>query len=363
MTDASEAADPDWSKATEFLSTKALAKALEEWSPAGEVVDPEYIEENLVFPLGPLANRVWDASVAHEKDIPMPKADEPRAPAGGRYGAPMADKEGMGGRGRFVSESKEGGRDGASKNSLFSPFEAPNADPRGGTPAETRSAAQAKPSPYRLFRFFDFDVQPGKQYVYRVCLAVANPNYDRKVSDLKAPELANDWYLKTKWSEPTSAVHVPLDTRLFVVSVKPARSNNEPSGQVLAAAWVHATGLELCKKFLVTRGQMANFGNENVDGTTVDFASDATIVDMRGGERLPGPRADAQFACGQMLILDPDGNLRVRDELDDAAQCQQLASEQPSEPSRARPGRADSKELDKLDDRGGKGRKYGGKYD
>ncbi|HET6881167.1 MAG TPA: hypothetical protein VFI31_13485 [Pirellulales bacterium] len=60
-------------------------------------------------------------------------------------------------------------------------------------PAEEEKKEQKPSGPppteivrYRLFRFFDFDVQPGKTYCYRVKLVALNPNYE-----LPARYLAN----------------------------------------------------------------------------------------------------------------------------------------------------------------------------
>ncbi len=353
----SEAANPDWSKATEFISTKATAKAMEEWSPAGEVLNPEYIEQNLVFPLGPLVNRTWDASVAHEPEIPMPKAVDPVQERGGRATGPLT------GKGGFVFADKGGRRDamGADANVDSTPFgsvDATAAERRGAGRADVATAQQPKPSSYKLFRFFDFDVEPGKQYVYRVRLGVQNPNHGQPISNLKTPELAKATFLKTKWSDPTSAIPVPRDTRLFAVSVKPPRGYNEPSGQIMAVSWVHDKGLELYKDFGVIRGQVANYLKETVSGTSVDFISDATIVDMRGGERLPGSRRNTMYASGQILILDPAGNLRLHDELDDAPDRERVISEQTVEEGRGvTPGRTGGKGLEMIDNSGSKGKR------
>ena len=75
---AADAANPDWSKATKFVSTKAIDEASQEWSTSqdADIVAPEYLDKRLVFPLPPLVNRAWDASVAHEPEIPVEKIGE-----------------------------------------------------------------------------------------------------------------------------------------------------------------------------------------------------------------------------------------------------------------------------------------------
>ena len=67
-------------------------------------------------------------------------------------------------------------------------------------PARKASGAGAKPNPqrpggqgdpagpkrdYRLFRFIDYTVEPGKQYRYRVKLTLQNPNRDVPINSLR----------------------------------------------------------------------------------------------------------------------------------------------------------------------------------
>ena len=115
-------------------------------------------------------------------------------------------------------------------------------------PAEAENRIEEKKAPaYKLFRFFDFSVEPGKQYVYRVCLALQKPQRGLKPAFLKNPELAKDTFLKTKWSDPSPAIAVPRDTRILLVSVKPPRPGGEPSGEILMTKWVEQTGAEVFK--------------------------------------------------------------------------------------------------------------------
>ena len=63
-----------------------LDKAYEipkQWSgTTQEVVAAKYVDEALVYPLGPLVNRPWDASVAHPPEIPLSSAAEGSTSAG-----------------------------------------------------------------------------------------------------------------------------------------------------------------------------------------------------------------------------------------------------------------------------------------
>jgi hypothetical protein len=346
-----EAADPDWKKATSVPLTRAVETAQVEWSASAgvEVVAPAYTDSRLTFPLPPLVNRGWDPSVAHEPEIPAQRSTER---AMGEPGNPMGLPRGgpVGNIRRPMLPILDGrDREPTAEGSAFDPEAAKPTEPRPNLTVETNDPREQKKPPYKLFRFFDFSVEPGKQYVYRVCLALENPNWKRKPALLVKPELANDQFLKTKWSEPSSVISVPRDTSILLVSVKSAvRANSEPSGQILVTKWLQRKGAEVFKEFTVTRGQVANFPDievrvgggrrttGNVGGVPtfsvsggrvkVNFFSGATAVDFRGGERLPGRRGSTLNAAGEILLLDSDGTLMVRNELDDTPAYEQLTS-------------------------------------
>ena len=124
-------------------------------------------------------------------------------------------------------------------------------------------------------------MEPNKQYVYRVCLALGNPNQGVKPAFLKKPELAKETYLKTKWSEPSPVIAVPRDTRILLVSVKPPRAGGEPTGEILITKWVEQTGVEVfIKESPIVRGQVLNFPDRT--GKTIG-GSAARQPDTRRG--------------------------------------------------------------------------------
>jgi hypothetical protein len=179
-------------------------------------------------------------------------------------------------------------------------------------------------SPYRLFRFFDFNVEPGKRYVYRVQLALKNPNEGKKASWLEKPELAKGKYVFTKWSDPSPVISVPRDSRILLASVKPPRGSADAGAEILATSWLKKNGSEAHKDFSVGRGQVANYLDQPVGDNKVSFRTEMAIVDIRGGEKLPGRARKALTVPGQILVLEPDGTLVVRNELDDLPACDAL---------------------------------------
>ena len=66
-------------------------------------------------------------------------------------------------------------------------------------------------------------------------------------------------------------------------------------------------------------GDQGFMPNPTVAGTEwiVNYYSKAIAIDFRGGENLSGRRGSELLSVGEILLLDADGNLVVRNELDD----------------------------------------------
>ncbi len=76
--------------------------------------------------------------------------------------------------------------------------------------------------------------------------------------------------------------------------------------------------------------------------TGVDFDSQSFVVDMMGGQRMPYSSADkTYYAPSEMIVMDIDGNIQVRDALDDHTEYrhalfkedESLSDAQPKKPS------------------------------
>lgn len=388
---------PDWTKATKIVSSKEIDRWSQQWSSTKEteLVAPQYLEPRLVFPLGPLVNRRWDADVAHEPKIPVQRASDRTQglegrggaagirPAGGRMGNEMLGVAGGGLANRMLGGDARGGGQVDTDGTPFGEEEA------AGNRKERDEAVQedvqdARNPEYRLLRFFDFNVEPGKRYVYRVCLGLQNPNYGVRTADLANADLAKKSWLQTKWSDPSPAISVLRDTQVLLSSVKPGRGYAEPSAEIVLTTWLQRKGVEVYKDFTVTRGQVANYTgqsgtiagggsvrNNEVNAAPVrtrglagggaleaimgrgaaapgpagaarqpqtqtttsssntqraNFLSDAIVIDMRGGDKLQGVgrRTSDLTSGGEILLFDAEGRLVIHDELDDEAARDQL---------------------------------------
>ncbi len=340
-----------------------------------EIVDPRFLDGNLLaFPLPPLVGREWGREVTHS-DVPLAidaveleedKAEteeakpatteeptdlfggsapgvagmgaQPPGYAGGRggYGGGRGGYGGgpggygaepgmMGGRGGYGGEESYGGGG--------------YGGGRGGMGQTGNPQA-----PHWLLRFFDFSVEPGKKYKYRVRLAVLDPNQsfggrrvDLDVLDkdamarVKQAKAANKSRITpfrlTEWSKPSRTVSIPLAGTVYVAAAKPAsdRFNDEPKTTLLVSSFGNERGkaIQAAKEKDFQRGSVANMTEDTEvladQGRAIDplkafkFQTDITVADIHGGERLT--RSETRPA--RILLLGPAGQLFVQEEVDD----------------------------------------------
>lgn len=231
-------------------------------------------------------------------------------------------------------------------------------------PADAKAVSDKPPEPppieivrYRLFRFFDFDVEPGVVYRYRVKLVALNPNYEVPARFLATPEMAEDLFREGAWSSPSSAVAVTEGTRLLAGSVAPGglATNDTPINQAaddqdsdmvapLAKILIHYFDFAMSRGVNVLvdagRGSLLNQANvaltpvessaapsakkkgagaatsEGAPELTLDVLTDAVVVDLFGGDELPGVRD--RSIPGHVLVLDRYGTYKTLLQANDA---------------------------------------------
>jgi len=405
----------------------AMIQAQQFRSNVQEVVDQRFLRNPptayLAFPLPPVVNHTWGDEVAHPPLIPLGRMN----PYGMMAGEPgMAEGPGMvggpgtpGGAGKPTAKPKPKPDVPAAKPAAELP-DAPMLAPGGqgfgpgmmnpgmggmepGTPMpmmgigsegvapmmgnvsggpyplgspESSSGMMAE-TRVRLFRFFDFTVEPGKRYKYRVKLMFTNPNFGLPIRILKNPEMATLKFLEAEeWSETREVVTVPRDSRVLAGPVKPsAWSTVEPKGTIGIAFFDMKSGAQQFEEFKdVMRGQLLNYTGRPLQGTEpptsammsemdpmmmgaspemppdlmysgekpakkpkrtkpaptedkgekVDYFTETILLDMCGGAKLPGKDRESTEP-GRYLLLDPEGNLVVFNELDFETEYKALA--------------------------------------
>jgi hypothetical protein len=107
---------------------------------------------------------------------------------------------------------------------------------------------------HMLFRFFDFSVQPGKHYRYRVKLVLANPNYGMLPHFLEKDGMEKVKALEADWSDPSPVVSVPLDSQVLAVAAK-----SDGTANLMVVRFQETDGVAAAEEFAtVQRGQFLN---------------------------------------------------------------------------------------------------------
>jgi hypothetical protein len=346
-----------------------------------DVVDDRYLDYVLTFPLPPLAGRDWGADVTHS-DIPLLKDTPPleeelqplaeqlpstkpedmdsfqstdpnqqfgpaargyegesRGIFGGGRGGYEGGYEGGYGRGgmsygRGGMEGGEYGRGGRGGGYGYEGGGRGGMMSGGGVRAATQKTTVVKGVDFWLLRFFDFSVEPGKRYKYRVKLVLADPNYGLQ-ANLLAPSVLDrkdrkDHRFVEEWSEPSSTVGIPLAGSVRLVQVKPQSDegiNQEPAAKLLVESFDvddKGNAIQAAREVdNLRRGYVANLTARRQeyllpDGRAIDqvesfkFHTGITLLDVAGGEAMGRETLPAK-----VLLMGPAGELYVRNELDD----------------------------------------------
>lgn len=372
-------AETDWQDVNVL---KALMDARKEWATQYpvELADPEKVNPFLAMPLPPLVTRNWGDEVVHAPEIerldpqamqdtimmrykeleeakksaakegqtangegsgseqqPLPPGptDAPEdswdsvlgGTAGGYGGSPYGRSggEGVGRMPGGYGGSPYGGSSPYGGRSSGSPY---GGSPYGGSAygAGPGMTGSMTPPEHFLLRFFDFTVDSGKSYVYRVRLRMANPNWQLPANQLENPSLKNDQYIYGDWSEITDAARVPGDDALLAGEALTSGGPFEPSAKVILEHFDQEKGVMTSVADKVVRGQMANSKKQDIKYIDpiklkvetfedVEVDTGMTVVDILGGGRI-GKNA-AKLAPSRLLTMDSDGNFEIREELTD----------------------------------------------
>ncbi len=366
---------------------KLVAAAQQFWAGgiAPDVVDDRFRDYTLTLPLPPLVGREWGANVTHPdiplaidtpplEDVTAPSATQPQQPqpatsspfgsanpgqAGpgsvpgmNSYGAgrPMGEFSGRpGGRfqGRFVGP--EMGGPGTMPPGMAGP--GARRGPEGGGAAGSvagHHTVLTKGVDFYLLRFFDFTVEPGKKYKYRVQLVLQDPNYslpsdelappvqDRQAKIAKVNRTMLAYRRIQTWSDPSPTVGIPLAGNIHLVDAKipPSDKFNDESSVTLLVDAVDVDDKgnpiqaavdtsDALKKTDFRRGYVANLIEDAeylVDGgTAIDtkpnfkFLTGMTVLDIDGGTHL----GRDMTVPARILVMGPAGQFYIRNEIDD----------------------------------------------
>jgi hypothetical protein len=229
---------------------------------------------------------------------------------------------------------------------------------------------------YKLFRFIDFDVEREHQYRYRVSVMLEDPNHPQlpaagagvatsrdgsgggigndppvasldKVVEERLRELKKEedktgkrkWYRETEFSEASPIITVPTPLQFVSGNVSAAReipiagtfarvAAGEATAKTLVVQWDDEYATNVVAEEEVQRGTTVNFTKdaealhpiklEYVELKDYPIQTDALVVDIRGGDRLPGGTAtNPQNSPGEVALIDHSGRLIVINEAND----------------------------------------------
>jgi hypothetical protein len=358
VTDESPHSPVEWDKSNPdyrqvLVGKKALANQREQWNGgAEELADPRFVQPALTFPLGPMLQKSWKPWATHDT-IPLAAMNSLETPFEGMV---LEQQKQPANALDSLAADPDAAMD-------VAPYAAVGGFPTSGSrgaPAYSRPAVGRYPGGYgsrwptenasafdagqefALFRHFDFAVQTGRKYRYRVRLVVRDANLGHPPANLVRPRRSADQrnYALSPFSEPSAVVAIPPNGSLLAGEV--TIRAGKPWAKIMALSLVPSVPAEAAREFLVSRGALANFrqtvrvmdprdrGDQNAladqaTGTTTlvshYFRSDLLIVDIRGGKKLPDSkgRRSELTEPGALLLLGPGGQLHVRRELDDFA--------------------------------------------
>jgi hypothetical protein len=313
---------------------------------AQERVMPEYVFPLFVIPLAPRYGSDWVDDIGHAPEIPFePKRNAFAGEMGvGRPFRGGETEEGefrprgripAAGRDRFAEAEDEGlnkfqGRRKKRQQPVAEDDPKERRRQQELVAMVGRNDANDPEKPVKgldhlLFRFCDFTVEPGKQYVYRVQLAFRNPNQGIPVKYLKRPELAEASSRTSDWSEISPIVTIPYGDKILAGPVTSPSVMKEPVATIRVVQVKEDVGAEVPMEGDIFRGSLANFLRKatqyvnpierTVEDYVGNFETDAVLLDMRGGRPVWKDKEITE--PGELLMLSRGGQLMAINEFDD----------------------------------------------
>jgi len=203
-----------------------------------------------------------------------------------------------------------------------------------------------------LFRYFDFDVQPGMAYRYRLKLELKNPNFERSYDEVENADFTRGPYRETGWSNISNAAVVPDTVHYFLKDVErdPVREEKhgkKPVANIAMFEWDAKLGTMLSdtlrilsvgqfiaekKKSWVLDPATPSFEEKDVPFVTEDVLVDATgdlelSADLHPDLQLKPERGKKDVKVGALpeaLVATGVGTLKELDPLSEIREEQAL---------------------------------------
>jgi hypothetical protein len=156
----------------------------------------------------------------------------------------------------------------------------------------------------QLFRYFDFDVEPGECYRYRVKLIVDNPSLDETF--VSQPTVAEGKFRETPWSAPSPPAVVERDVEYGLVKVPNTRGRVD-GAELSVVQYDSNLGSHIMEAFKVYFGSYVgtgtkkkrtlhlDFSGPSFKEEDVSFSSNDLLLDSAGGPSVFSPSAQSDL--------------------------------------------------------------------
>lgn len=194
--------------------------------------------------------------------------------------------------------------------------------------SSARSAAAGR---LMLFRYFDFDVEPGRVYRYQVRIKYKNPNFGQPIELLASPELADAQSLFSDWSEPTDPVAIRPNAKYYLTKVDYDSARAEYVANLSVYQWQQETGTVVNQMLqtevgdqigAATRAKVVNPLEQTYEVAPVNIATGDYLVDLFSAAELHvSPnlpdlgKVPSSAIHDQTVVLNSHGNLKTLDPL------------------------------------------------
>ena len=297
---------------------------------ARELVDPRYVHPRLTTPLGPLAYVGWHQWATHP-NIPFEKnmlrGDVEKKP---QRNLGRGDNRVLNRRSARGAKTTEDGNNRVNRADNFADFfnppvkkkeqEASNQANLNKENQPDRPETDSIVNENQLLRLFDFDVEPGKTYVYQVQLLLENPNHNKPSRILRDPAHRKSKFVpdqKLPWSKQSDPVYIPPLPEVYA-AVVPESTKKEatvilktPNG---ADGGLIISQLTLPQGGVIAEGALFGENSFKIDGLSQKLSqvknpveAEFLLVDVRS--QVSGSQ---EMRMSDLLFLDANGEFQLR---------------------------------------------------
>jgi hypothetical protein len=173
----------------------------------------------------------------------------------------------------------------------------------GGAQFQTRLASSGR---VLLFRYIDFDVEPGEAYRYRVQLILQNPNSHRSIEEVVDQSVITGEERATPWSAPSTPATVEEDVEVFLVAADRAARSPKSGAELEVFQWDPKYGTYIASK-------LHNLYGEVIGGLAKTLRLDVSKPSLKEEEKVKFSTQDilVDTAAARQVLLAEHPDLKI----------------------------------------------------